>query len=90
VEGVKRVLDPKMSAKNQVLTLLHHSTGWVPAKDLLRWVEYSSASMFRHSVLKPLHKERLIEFDAENGRARITPRGAREVEDKLLTEKRRV
>jgi hypothetical protein len=34
VEGVKRVLDPGMSAKNKVLTLLHHSTGWVPEVDL--------------------------------------------------------
>ncbi len=32
----------------------------------------------------PLHKGRLIEFDAKHGRARISPRGAKEVEEKLL------
>jgi hypothetical protein len=52
VGEIKRVLDPKMSAKNQVLVLLHHSTGWVSATDLLKWVEYSNASMFRSKVLR--------------------------------------
>jgi hypothetical protein len=84
VEGVKRVLDPGMSAKNQVLMFLHHSSGWVSVADLLKWIEYSNATQFRNSVVKPLHKARLIEFDAGSGRARISPRGAREVEEKLL------
>jgi hypothetical protein len=83
VEGVKRVLDPYMSAKDKVLMHLHHSTGWVPVADLCKWVEYSNASMFRRVVLKPLHHKRLIEFDAENGRAKISPSGAKVVEDKL-------
>ena len=83
VEGVKRVLDPGISAKNKVLTLMHHSTGWVPEADLFKWVEYSDASIFRRAVLKPLHKERLIEFDAEKGRAKISPRGAKDVEEML-------
>jgi hypothetical protein len=81
---IKRVLDPKMSAKNQVLVLLHHSTGWVSATDLLKWVEYSNASMFRSKVLRPLHSERLIEFNAEQGLARISPLGAKMVEEELL------
>jgi hypothetical protein len=84
VGDVKRVLDPGMSAKNQVLTFLHHSTGWVSATDLFDWVEYSNASMFRSSVLTPLHTARLIEFDAKKDRARISPLGAKEVEKKLV------
>jgi hypothetical protein len=82
---VKRVLDDKMSFKNQVLMLLHHSTGWVPTADLLKWVEYSNASLFRSGVLMPLHKERLIEYDTSQGLARISPIGAKMVEDHLLT-----
>lgn len=84
VEGVKRVLDPEMSARDQVLVLLHHSAGWVSAADLRKWIEYSNASVFRSSVLMRLHKERLIEFDAASGQARMSPRGAQEVEEKLL------
>jgi hypothetical protein len=63
---------------------LHHSSGWVSVADLLKWIEYSNASAFRGSFLKALHKSRLIEFDAVRGRAQISPRGAREVEGKLL------
>ncbi len=84
VEGAKRILDPRMSAKSQVLIFLHQATGWILVSDLLKWVEYSNASTFRSSVLKSLHKGRLIEFDAARGRARISPRGVREVEEKLL------
>lgn len=87
IEGAKRVLDARMSAKEKVLTLLHHSTGWVSENALREWVEYSNASMFRNPVLKPLHKKRLIEFDAAKARVRISPLGAQEVEQKLLTKK---
>ncbi len=84
VEGAKRVLDPKMGAKSQVLMFLHHSTAWVSGTHLFQWVEYSNASAFRSKVLMPLHKDRFIEFDTDQDRARISPRGAKEVEEKLL------
>jgi hypothetical protein len=84
VGTVKRVLVAGMSAKSQVLILLHHSTGWVSVMDLFNWVEYSNASVFRSSVLKPLHKARLVEFDAAGGRARISPLGTKLVEENLL------
>jgi hypothetical protein len=84
VGGMKRVLDPEMAAKDQVLMLLHHSTGWVLTTDLFKWVEYSNASMFRSKVLTLLHKARLIEFDGNRRLARISPRGAKLVEENLL------
>lgn len=84
VGGVKRVLDTTKSARDQVLMLLHHSAGWVSARDLLKWVEYSNGSVFRSKVLTPLHKDRLVEFDADRELVRISPRGARMVEDNLL------
>jgi hypothetical protein len=80
----KRVLDPTMSAKNQTLLLLYHSTSWVLVRDLIDWIEYSNASVFRGKVLMPLHKGRVIEFDAARGRARISPSGAKQVEEELL------
>lgn len=81
---VKRILDPRMSAKHQVLLLLHYSTGWVQTDDLLKWIEYSNASAFRNSILMGLHKMRFIEFDPKKGRAQVSPMGVKEVEDKLL------
>jgi hypothetical protein len=83
VGDVKRILDTRMSAKEQVLMFLHHSEGWTPGDDLFRWTEYSNVSGFRSKVLKPLHKQRLIEFDDKRGLARISPRGATFVEERL-------
>lgn len=80
----KRVLDVSISKADQALLLLHQSIGWVSDKDLCLWVEYSSLSMFRTRILKPLHKARLIEFDSKGERAHISPIGAKEVEERLL------
>ena len=43
IEGVRRVLIPGMSAKKKALLLLHHSTGWVSARELCDWAEYSES-----------------------------------------------
>ena len=43
--------------------------------------------MFRKSVLTPLHRDKLIEFDRSNEKARISPLGNIEVETKLLSDK---
>lgn len=84
VEDIKRVMAPGMPAKDQVLVLLHHGTGWVSAADLCSWVEYSNPSVFRKKVLAGLHKARAIEFETTGDRARISPLGAAEVEQRLL------
>lgn len=83
-DASKRVLDVSISKADQTLLLLHQSTGWVTDKDLCLWVEYSSVSMFRARILKPLHKARLIEFESRGGRAHISPSGAKDVEERLL------
>jgi hypothetical protein len=83
--GTKRVLVPGMKTKDQVLLLLHHSNGWVPAATLQKWVEYKHSTNFRDTVLSELHRPtRLIEFDVVGDRARISPLGAADVEQRLL------
>jgi hypothetical protein len=84
IGNVRRVLDPKMPTGDQVLVLLYGEPGWVAGKELARWVEYKSASMFRTRVLNPLHKARLIEHDSASSSAHISPLGARDVEDRIL------
>jgi hypothetical protein len=64
--------------------LLYQTPAWVSEGDLAAWVEYSTVSMFRTRILKPLHKDRLIEFDQGNGRARISPLGAKHVEREII------
>ncbi|MGO9774363.1 MAG: hypothetical protein ACLPSW_33390 [Roseiarcus sp.] len=85
VEGVKRVLDPRMVKSDQVLLLLHQSVSWVSENDLVTWVEYSNSSVFRTAVLAPLHDARLIEYDRQQARARISPLGVSEVEKRILS-----
>lgn len=82
--GVKRVLNAKMLGRDQVLIFLHHSVGWISAATLYAWVEQKNPNLFRTRVLVPLHKERLIEFDEVGDRAKISPLGAADVEQRLL------
>lgn len=89
IEDVKRVLDPKMPIREQVLLLLHQKLGWLSDKELVSWTEYSNATVFRAKVLTPLHEIRLIEYDKRNGRARISPLGIREVEEKIIKSRSR-
>lgn len=86
-EGGRRVLDPKMPKADQALVLLYQTTSWVSEEDLVKWVEYSTLSMFRTRVLEPLHNERLIEYDKKQRRVKISPVGIKRVEDKLLDTK---
>lgn len=84
IGDVRRVLDSTMSARDQTLVLLYQRPGWVGDKDLATSVEYSSAAMFRTRVLAPLHRARLIEFDSKSGKARISPTGSKDVEERVL------
>jgi hypothetical protein len=84
VENTKRVLDAKMSIRNQVLVLLVRAPAWESEKNLVEWTEYSNSSVFRTKVLGPLHKSRMIEHDKKTQRARISPLGIKEVEQNIL------
>ena len=65
-----------LNARQQTLALLYQGLGWVGDAELFNSVEYSTVSMYRKNVLDRLHKDRLIEFDKENRRAKISPKGA--------------
>jgi hypothetical protein len=83
--GVKRVLDPDLSAREQVLVLLYSDPQTaVPVEDLFAWVEYGRQDNFRTNVLRPLHRERLVEFDKDTNTVLLSPLGATETEAKVL------
>lgn len=84
VEEIKRVLDPNMNKVDQTLVLLYSKPAWVAEQDLFNWIEYSNANMFRKNILRMLHKNRLIEYDAQQHRARISPLGSKQVEQQIL------
>lgn len=84
VEEIKRVLDPNMNKDDQTLVLLYSKPAWAREQDLVTWVEYSNATMFRRNILRVLHKARLIEYDARQHRARISPLGSKHVEQQII------
>lgn len=81
VEGVRRVLNDRMSKADQTLMLLYSKPGWINENQLIRWIEYSSSSMFRSHILRPLHSKRLIEYDQKNSRVCLSPKGSERVEE---------
>jgi hypothetical protein len=76
-KDVKRVLDPKIDARGQVLLLMSSSPGRVDVKDLRAWIEYKNVSRFM-ALLKRLHRERLVEFDEVESKVEILPPGSLE------------
>lgn len=83
-EDVRRVLDPNLSKGDQALVLLYSGGGWIDEKVLTGWVEYQNATDFRNKILRSYHKDRLIEYDGERHRVRLTPRGSEDVEKRIL------
>lgn len=86
VDGRRRVLKVGLQKKDEALLLLYSATGAVKEDDLFEWVEHSNWSVFRKTILKRLHRDRLIEFDEANGKARISPKGITYVEENLPLE----
>ncbi|MGW2281168.1 hypothetical protein [Streptomyces sp. NPDC001770] len=76
----KRVLLTGISWKKKMLLLLLPETGEVEERDLITWLEHPSRSRFRRDVLRPAHREKLIEFDEENESVRLLPPGIAEAE----------
>lgn len=84
VNDKKRILNHKISKKEQSLALLHGELqNMTPVEDLCSWVEYSSENMFKKRILEPLHAERAIEFDKENNLVQISPKGAEIVDNEI-------
>lgn len=84
VDGKKRVLVRGLTVKQQTLLLLYSEpSSAVLDDDLCDWVEYATLPLYRRDVLRPLHKERLIEYDVELGVVRLSPVGAVEAEKRL-------
>jgi len=74
-KDVKRVLDPEIGLKDQVLLLVATSTAETSIDDLQRWVDYKNNQYFK-KLLRQLHKQRLLEYSAERNAVQILPPGA--------------
>lgn len=85
VAGKRRVLREGMKTKDEALLLLYSaSEGLVLTEDLVEWVEYSNASVFKSNILSRLHKDRMLEWNRDEDSIVLSPKGAKYVEDILL------
>ena len=73
-KGVRRVLDPKLNLRRQILVLLATSAGPVLASDLLMWTECQSRGYFK-TQLRGMHRQRLVEFSVNEDCVEILPPG---------------
>lgn len=79
-DDMRRVLDPKMSVREQVLLLLCTSPGKISTADLKNWTGYKNGTYFR-KLLREMHEGRLIELAQDESTALILPPG-----DKIASE----
>ena len=74
-DKVRRVLDPKMSLKDQILILITSNSNKTKADDLFSWVDHKTRSYF-NKVIGQLHSNRFIEFDSESQEIEMLPPGS--------------
>jgi hypothetical protein len=77
-DNIRRVLDPNMKLRSQVLVLLSTTpAGKINTSDLLNWTDYKNPSYFR-KLLRQMHGLRLLELSGDDQHAQIPPPGSAE------------
>jgi hypothetical protein len=72
---IRRVLKPNFTLKQKTLLLLLSQPGEVKESDLLKWIEQPSLARFRRDVLRPAHRNKLVELDEQAGTVALLPPG---------------
>ena len=82
VEGMKRILNPKMQIKDKILLLLY-SLEYTPVllADLLNHLRYKNKSYMKTKLLKDLDSRSLIEFNSAEEKIYLLPPGILYVEE---------
>jgi hypothetical protein len=75
VGTIKRVLNPKLSLKDQILLLLSSVPSEVDFEELFKWTDYKNKSYFKKALLQ-LHKLRFLEFNEGEKKILILPPGS--------------
>ncbi len=75
IAGLKRVLDPNLSLKYQILLLISSSPTPVLIDDLFSWCDYNNRPYFT-KTLRQLHKKRLLELSIDLNTVQILPPGS--------------
>ncbi len=73
-DGTKRILDPALSLKNQVLVLLSSSIDPVPLDELQRWLKYKNKAYLKKLIFA-LDEDRFVYISENDGSIRLLPSG---------------
>ncbi len=84
--SMKRVLDPKLPLKDQILLLLSSAPAEVSVDDLIAWTGYKKRAYFIR-LLRKLHDSRLVELGNEGASVLILPPGAEAVQKFIESKK---
>lgn len=76
---MKRILNPSIPLKDQILLLISSSSTSTKTDDLFNWVEYDNKGYFLKS-LRQLHKTRLLELSQDETEIEILPPGTTYIE----------
>lgn len=83
VDERRRVLSPKLPARDKLLLLVYDSSGEITGREVAESIEYKNFSQFRKKIIIPAHKEALVDYDPKNDRLLISPLGIKYVEDNI-------
>lgn len=78
----RRVLNPNLSVQSQVLVLLATTPNPVSTAELQQWVECRNTAYFK-SILRKLHRNRMIELYPDGKTAELLPPGYSEASGEL-------
>lgn len=73
--NIRRVLDPKLQLKDQILLLISSVSGKVSSNDILHWTGYKKPAYF-NKLLRQLHDQRYIEFHNKTCEIEMLPPGS--------------
>jgi hypothetical protein len=79
---IKRVLDPNLSLRDQMLLLIATSGGVISVEALWTWCEYENKKYFL-KLLRKLHSARFIELSNNEGSVQILPPGSKYVSQRI-------
>ena len=88
VGGKRRLLRTDLNFKQKVLILLYSGPdNSALTEELFEWSEHTRLGNFRRDVLRPLHEDKLIEYDKSDEIVYLSPLGINEVENNILENK---
>jgi hypothetical protein len=75
-DGLRRVLNPELKLKEQILVLLASANGAVQIKDLQNWLDYKNSTYLK-KALRELHQGRLVNVSNDGKSVQLLPPGGK-------------